>query len=240
MGEGGGRIGRRGVLAGLGAGATLGTAAALMPRQVMADAGSPAVDVALLLAVDASASISKGLLDFQLRGHADAFRHQGVAAAIAGGPMGRIAVQLCQFAGPDTLTTLVPWTLLSNAEECADFARRIDAAPGIAMGGSTALGSAVIQGVERLDGIPFSSTRRTIDIVSNGFNNAGLDPLTARGHAAAAGVTVNALAILDEYDWLESYYAGSVIAGRGSFVRTAATREDFAAAFLAKLVTEIA
>jgi len=53
-------------------------------------------------------------------------------------------------------------------------------------------------------------------------------------------VTINALAILDEYDWLEEYYVESVIGGPSAFVRTAESRESFAEAILYKLVDEIA
>lgn len=206
----------------------------------LAQAQPMPVDLQLLLAVDASASIDTGLLDFQLRGHAAALRHPAVADAIAQGPNRRIAISLVQFAGPETLTILVPWRELRDGRDCADFAATIDTAPGIAMGGATALGSAVIQAVELMDKAPYRTQKRTIDLVSNGFSNAGITPRTARGYAATANVGVNALAILDEYDWLEDYYSDQLIAGPGAFVRTAARLEDFEAALLNKLVTEIA
>jgi len=227
-------IGRRTVLKGLAAAPlALATGAARAAERT-------AVDLQLVLAVDASASISKGLLDFQLRGHAAAFRHPGVVQAIRNGPHGQVAAVLTGFAGPDSLTTLVPWTVLRGPEDCEAFARAIDAAPGVSMGGSTALGSAVIQAVRQIESAPYAAAKRTIDLVSNGFNNAGIDPLTARAHAAAAGVGINALAILDEFDWLEEYYQENVIVGDGCFVRTATGPDDFAGAFLAKLVAEIA
>jgi len=198
------------------------------------------VDLALLLAVDASASIDKGLLDFQLRGHAAAFRNKAVEQAIGRAGGNGVGVMLAQFAGPDTLTTLVPWHMLRTGADCEGFAAAIDAAPGVAMGGATALGSAIVRAVALLDRAPFRAARRTIDIVSNGFSNAGLDPLSARGYAASANVAINALAILDEYDWLEGYYADNVITGRGSFVRVADNVDAFAGVLLGKLVTEMA
>ncbi|MFV3073885.1 DUF1194 domain-containing protein [Niveispirillum fermenti] len=200
---------------------------------------APAVDLALLLAVDASASIDEGLLDFQLRGHAAAFRHKAVAEAIVRGGGNGIAVMLAQFAGPDTLTTLVPWRHLRTGSDCETFAASIDAAPGVAMGGATALGSAMVRAVALLDQAPFSTARRTIDVVSNGFSNAGIDPRSARGYAAGANVTINALAILNEYDWLENYYTGNVITGRDAFVRAADSLDAFAGVLLGKLVTEM-
>jgi len=226
---------RRDLLAGI---AGMAGAAAL-PGRALAQ-GAERVDLALLLLVDASASISKGTLSFQLEGHAAAFRHPSVVDAIASGRHKRIGVSLAQFAGPESFATLMPWITLATAEDCARTAAAIDALPGIFMGGATAIGSAIVQGVRLLDRCPFAADKRKIDVVSNGFSNAGIDPESARSFAEAAGVTVNALAILDEYEWLERYYAEQVVAGEDSFVRTADSRASFAQAFLAKLVTEIA
>ncbi|WP_049973999.1 DUF1194 domain-containing protein [Azospirillum sp. B4] len=201
-------------------------------------AGTP-VDLALVMAVDSSASISQVMLDFQLRGHAAAFRDKAVHQALTGGPKGKVAVQLALFSGPGTLTSLVPWTLLGSTQDALALADRIDAAPGVAMGGNTALGDCIVQAVHQLDTCPYSADRRTIDLVSNGFNNGGLDPRSARAHAQAAGVGVNGLVILDEYDWLEPYYRDNVVAGEDAFVIAAANRHAFADAFLAKLVREV-
>lgn len=224
-------LSRRSILSGL-------AALPAVPAALAAPAPLPRVDVALLLAVDASASIDKGLLDFQLRGHAAALRNKAVEQAIGRSSDG-VAVMLAQFAGPQSLTTLVPWRVLRSGADCEGLAAAIDAAPGVAMGGSTALGDAVVQAVALLDSAPYRTDRRTIDIVSNGFSNAGTDPRSARGYAAGANVTVNALAILNEYDWLETYYGESVIAGRGAFVRTADDLNAFAGVLLGKLVTEM-
>lgn len=224
-------VSRRSVLAGL---AALPAAPALAATTAL-----PPVDAALMLAVDASASIDQGLLDFQLRGHAAAFRNRAVEEAISRSGSNGIAVMLAQFAGPETLTTLVPWRVLKSGADCEGFAATIDAAPGVFMGGSTALGSAVVQAVALLDEAPYRTGKRTLDIVSNGFSNAGIDPRSARGYAAGANVTVNGLAILNEYDWLETYFAENVIAGRGSFVRTADDLNSFAGVLLGKLVTEM-
>ena len=106
--------------------------------------------------------------------------------------------------------------------------------------GSTAMGSAIDRAVELFDGSGFTAPRRVIDICSNGFSNAGVDVSGARDRAVKRGVTINALAILDEYDWLEDYYVESVIGGPFAFVRTAESRESFAKAILHKLIEEIA
>lgn len=210
-----------------------------------ADAQPPAapapqpVDLELVLLVDASASITTGALDFQLRGHAAAFRDDRVKAAIAAGPRGGIAVTVARFDGPRSLKVLLPWRRLASAADADDFAEAVLAAPAGQETGSTAIGSAVLDALDLFKGSGFDSPRQTIDIVSNGFSNAGVDPTLARDTAEAAQVTVNALVILDEYDWLEGYYRQQVIGGIGAFVRTAEGRDSFIQALIAKLIDEI-
>lgn len=197
------------------------------------------VDLELVLLVDASASITTGALDFQLRGHAAAFRDEKVKAAIPSGPRRGIAVTLARFDGPGSLKVLVPWRRLAGAADADAFA---DAVAAVAAGdeaGATAIGSAVADALGLFKATGFAADRRAIDIVSNGFSNAGVDPTIARDAAEAAGVTVNALVILDEYDWLEGYYRQSVIGGIGAFVRTADSKDSFAQALIAKLIDEI-
>jgi Ca-activated chloride channel homolog len=203
------------------------------------EVGGP-VDLELVLAVDASGSISTGALEFQLRGHAAAFRDPQVADALTVGGARAIAVTLVQWAGPNTLETVVPWTRIGDAADAKRFADSIADMTRPPRDGSTAMGSAIDRAVDLFDGSGFTAPRRVIDICSNGFSNAGVDVSGARDRAVKHGVTINALAILDEYDWLEDYYIESVIGGPFAFVRTAESRESFANAILRKLIEEIA
>lgn len=203
------------------------------------EAAGEAVDLELVLAVDGSASISGGVMAFQLRGHAAALRDPAVVQAIAaGGPHRAIAAMLLRYAGPGEVERLLPWTRLQTAEDLARFADRVEAVPA-PEGGSTALGSAIGAVVPLFSANGFEGTRKVLDLVGNGFSNAGPPVEPARDAAVAAGITVNGLAILDEYDWLDAYYAQSVIGGPGAFVRTAVSRESFTEAILYKLIDEI-
>lgn len=195
------------------------------------------VGVAMVLAVDASASISTGTLAFQLRGHAAALRDPEVVRAAGAAGM---AVVVVVFSGPGTLRPVVPWTLVSNAAEAAALAARIEAARPQVRPDATALGSAIAGAAALFDRNGFEAPRRVIDIVSNGFNNAGPDPAVIRDRVARTGITINALAILDEYPWLESYYAETVVGGPGGFVHTAMDSGSFADALKQKLLAEIA
>src|SRR3546814_12573930 len=84
----------------------------------------------------------------------------------------------------------------------------------------------------------YDAIQRTIDITSNGFSNAGLDPALARDMAEQDGVTINAIAILDDYDWLEFYYRQSVIGGVVPFVCTATRAGSLRAALFPKTIAE--
>ncbi|CAK0770534.1 DUF1194 domain-containing protein [Azospirillaceae bacterium] len=199
-----------------------------------------AVDLALVLMVDASASISDGDLEFELRGHAAAFRDEAVIRIITGGRRRAIAVTFASFSGPNSFTVRTPWRVISNAAEAIAFSDAILASPRAIQAGSTALGSALTEAQTLFRSSGVRADRLAIDIVSNGFNNSGLPPEPARDIAIAAGISINALAILDEYEWLESYYADFVIGGSGAFVISAENRASFSQAIRRKLIQEIA
>ncbi len=74
------------------------TGVLLIPTTVPALAQERSVDLELVLAVDASASVSGEEFDLQVRGLAEAFRHRSVVQAIrAAGDLG-LAVALVQWA----------------------------------------------------------------------------------------------------------------------------------------------
>lgn len=226
--EGMRRVRRWGLAAGLAAGVLPAAGAAQEP-----------VDLELVLTVDASASVTGGAMEFQLRGHAAALRDPRVAAAATSGPTGAIAVTLAGFAGPGAFDVLVPWTRIADAGDAAAFAERVEASLRPVRAGNTALGSAIDAAVLLFEDDGFEGERKVVDLVANGFSNAGPPVEDARDRALAAGVTVNGLAILDEYAWLDAYFSESVIGGPGAFVRTAENRDSFADAILYKLIDEI-
>lgn len=226
----------------------LSLSALLLAGPVAAAPGRPAdgpVDIDLVMALDLSSSISRGTLAFQLRGHAAAFRDGAVQAAIRSGPAGAVTVTLAAFGGPGSVRTLLPRRRIATAAEADAYADAIDALDVDAPASSTAIGSAMLALLPLFEPRAAAADallpppRRVLDIVSNGFSNAGVEPRAAREVLGAAGVTVNALAILDEYDWLDGYYRDQVITGPGAFVRTVAGPEGFARALVAKLVREI-
>lgn len=202
-------------------------------------AGEP-VDLALVLAVDASGSVDTERFELQKRGYAAAFRNPRVIAAIAGGTRHAIAVAMVQWTGPSLHVEVVGWTRVSDSTSAETLASAIEAAPRRLFGGGTSLSGAIDDGVALLAASPYRAARRVIDISGDGSNNRGRPAEDARDEAVRAGIVINGLPIA----WIEpdlvAYYRTNVIGGPGSFVIGIDSYDNFADAILNKLVTEIA
>lgn len=217
-------------------------AAVASPHEGNAGGSSPSrtmskASVELVLALDGSASITASDLEFQLQGHAAAFRDPNVAAAVAATG---IAVTVVAYSGPRSLKVLLPWTLLDSEESAAAFAARIDAIPRKFQGDSTGIGAALEESAALFADSGFGAPRKVIDLVSNGFSNSGIEAAAARDRVVGRGITINGLAILDEYPWLEDYFRDNVIGGDGCFVKSATDQASFVEALRQKLILEIA
>jgi hypothetical protein len=199
----------------------------------------PPVDVALVLAVDASGSVDQTRFDLQKHGYAQAFRSREVIEAVGAGADHAIAVAMVQWTGPRLHVQVIPWTRISGAASAQALADAIDASRRQLYGGGTSLSGAIDIGIAMLAENPFRGTRRVIDISGDGSNNAGRLSETARDEAVKAGVTINGLPITWIEPGLDAYYRNSVIGGPGAFVISIDSYDNFADAILHKLVTEI-
>lgn len=197
------------------------------------------VDVALVLAVDASGSVDQTRFDLQKHGYAQAFRNPKVIDAIAEGENHAIAVAMVQWTGPTLHVQVVDWTRVSNAAAAQTLADAIDASTRHLYGGGTSLSGAIDISLLMLAASPFRASRRVIDISGDGSNNAGRLAEAARDDAVKAGVTINGLPITWIEPGLDRYYRDSVIGGPGAFVVSIDSYDNFADAIVNKLVTEI-
>src|SRR5262249_59222949 len=87
------------------------------------------VDLALVLAVDASGSVDMRRFELQKRGYAAAFRNPRVLNAIRSGLNQSIAATMFQWTGPRLQVHVVPWTLIKDEASANAFADAIEAAP---------------------------------------------------------------------------------------------------------------
>jgi len=106
--------------------------------------------------------------------------------------------------------------------------------------GNTAIGDALEFAILQIEGNGFVGRRKVIDVSGDGPSNNGSATPLARDMAAARGITVNGLAILNEDPTLDRYYRSNVIGGTGAFVMTANDYESYRLAILIKLIREIA
>lgn len=199
-----------------------------------------AVDLELVLAVDASGSVDAARFALQKRGYVAAFRHPRVLAAIRSGPNQAIAATMVQWTGPALQIQVVGWTKLGPEETAGAFATAIEDAPRGLFGGGTSISGAIDYGRTLFHESPFHARRRVIDVSGDGSNNRGRPANLARDEAVADGIGINGLPILALEPDLDRYYYDHVIGGPGAFVVAAQNYETFADAILKKLITEIA
>jgi hypothetical protein len=209
------------------------------PTAAQRSSGQP-VDLALVLAVDASGSVDQFRFELQKQGYVAAFRHPRVIGAIQSGPAQAIAVIMMQWTGPALQVTAVPWTRISDAASANALADKIAAAPRALFGGGTSISGAIDASMALLFDNPYRAARRVIDISGDGANNRGRSVNQARDEAVARGVGINGLPILVLEPDLDRYYQENVIGGPGAFVIAARDFETFGEAILKKLIAEIA
>jgi Protein of unknown function (DUF1194) len=198
-----------------------------------------AVDVTLVLAIDASGSVEDARFELQKRGFAAAFRDPRVLRAIRAGDHQSIAVLMLQWTGPPLQEVMVPWTLIKDESSAAVLAAIIEASPRRLMGGGTSISGAIDYSVKALAASPYRGTKRVIDISGDGSNNLGRPAEQARDEAVRAGIRINGLPILAVEPDLDQYFRQNVIGGPGAFSIPAKDYDQFAEAILRKLVAEI-
>jgi hypothetical protein len=205
------------------------------------------VDTALVLVVDASGSISDAEFRLQKEGIALAITDADVMSAILSGAEQRIAIAYVEWGGPLMAQTMVGWAIVEDQTSAEAFAASVLGAPR-SLQSYNAIGDAIDHAAALLDQCPCQPTRRVIDVSGDNPDNRSVRPSpVARDAAIAAGITINALAILEGdpigpsgKPLLVETYESEVIGGPGAFVMPAESRADFARALRQKMVLEIA
>jgi len=204
-----------------------------------------AVDLELVLAGDASGSIDADESRLQRQGYAEAIADPRVLDTIGQGAIGAIAVAYIEWAGSFSTDLVVDWQVIRDRQSAQAFARALLTAPRRAEG-FNAIGAGVALATRMIETNAYDGTRRVIDVSGDGPDIGVPSADSARDKAAAAGITINALAINsnDQSAFsngipLATHYADHVIGGPGAFVAVADGLGSFREALLAKLVREI-
>src|SRR6266576_3575803 len=151
------------------------------------------VDLQLVLAVDASGSVSQRRFELQKQGYAAAFRNPRVLKAISSLMTQSIAVTMLQWTGPRLQVHVVPWTQVKDEATATAFAAAIERVPRQLFGGGTSISGAIDYSRLVLLQSPFRAARRVIDVSGDGSNNRGRPVTLARDEAVAAGTGINGL-----------------------------------------------
>ena len=125
------------------------------------------------------------------------------------------------------------------SEFTAAFSDQVLAAGRRLQPGPTGIGGAIRYSYRLMEANDFSSSRQVIDISADGYNNSGNQPEIARDEALALGVTINGLTVMNEVPGLDRYFSNRVIGGPGAFVVEALNFEQYADAFMLKLIREV-
>lgn len=198
------------------------------------------VDLALCLAVDASSSVDFDEFALMVGGYAAAFRDPAIGTALAAGPRGASAVALLLWSGRGAQDVAVPWTRIDGPPAAARLGDAIEAIPRLVPAGATALGEGMAAGLALLASIPAEATRLVLDVSGDGRHNQGRPPGPVRDIGVGAGVTINALAVVNEEPDLLEHYRAEVIGGLGAFAMHTPDYLAFAEAIAEKLRREIA
>lgn len=208
--------------------------AALLPLR----AETRSVDLALVLAIDISASIDAGEHSLQMAGLAAALQSPEVREAIQSGPHRRIAITVTQWSGLGVQRVVVPWTVVDDDVSAQRLAVRVVAAPRADPGGGTSISLALEHAAGLFLSAPPAS-RRVIDLSTDGINNIGPPLERIRKLMKREHITVNGLAISNEWPRLQDYLDERIVTGTAAFSIEASGFADFEEAMRTKLLREI-
>jgi len=199
------------------------------------------VSIELVLAVDTSMSIDGFEYKLLMKGIAEAFRTPEIVNLI--GQQNGVAVALFQWSSEVNEQYVIPWHLLKDPASVSTFADKVEGAKRDPNRVFTGIGTAIEFGVRMISENALEGRQLKIDVSGDGRNNIGLPPAIPRQDAKALGIVINGLPILtytgnDSHD-LDAYYREKIIQGPGAFVEIANDYDDFARAFLRKLLREI-
>lgn len=194
-----------------------------------------ACEVALLLAVDVSGSVDPSEYRIQMGGLSAALRDGLVSEALV---VGQANVALMQWSGSSRQEISLPWFAIRDFKDVETFARMVDDTPRLWRNYSTAIGEALLLGLQTMQVAP-DCDRLVIDVSGDGESNEGVVPQDVKPLMARAGITVNGLVIDTRNEGILEYYRSNVITGQESFVVSANSFDEYPDRIREKLIREL-
>lgn len=193
--------------------------------------------LALMLALDVSASVDEAEYALQQNGMAAALLAPDVQRAFLEGP-GPVALSVFEWSGRFQQDLLLDWTLIRSEADLERAAASMQSGLRRSRDFPTAIGYALGFAAARFAEAP-DCLFQTLDVSGDGQNNDGFPPGAAYAHFPLRGVTVNGLAIGGAQREIVDYFEAEVIQGPGAFVEYAADHSEFEAAMRRKLEREL-
>jgi hypothetical protein len=227
---------------------------AMLAASILPARSASAVDLALVLLTDVSKSMDDGEYALVKAGYQAAFSDPEVIARILGNT-GGVAIAYVEFSGDNEFKIVRGWDVLRDAASTRAFGEAVAAAPRPAAG-ETALAASLGKSVRLLEQGGFGDARLVIDIASDHPSDGGRSA-PVRDAAVAAGITINALPLIDhnpigtfdghltysstQWGWggMVEFYRRDIIGGPGSFLVEVHDFSDFGEALKRKLLLEL-
>lgn len=160
------------------------------------------VDANIVTGLDVSSSFSPEEVQNQIDYMIAAIQAPEVQDRIAHGRYGKVGFAV--YLWSNDCASIIDWRVVSTAEDLAAVALNLQATieairtaqGGGQWGGLTDTSNAMLCGLEAIKNAPFKSSRKVLNIVTNGVDNVGTKPdtdPTAKLLLADAGITVNVM-----------------------------------------------
>jgi hypothetical protein len=198
------------------------------------------VDLALIIALDCSASVTFDEFGLMAGGCGAALRDPDVRTGLTGGPLGASLCALLLWSGHNAHEISVDWTRIATPDQLEQFASAVENTPRLVQAGTTAIGEALLACEAMFAALPATARREVIDVAGDGRSNDGVAPQPVRDRLVAAGITINGLCVLHEEPDLVASYTSQVIGGPSAFALQCQDYDGFTEAMRQKLQREIA
>lgn len=203
------------------------------------EASAENCSLALVLAMDASKSMSRADFTLAFHGTAAALRSEVVQTAILA-QASPVALIAFEWSGQKHQQIVHDWTVLRSREDIEKFASSLENHERGGIGQKTGTGSALAFAYGLLQNGP-DCARKVIDLSSDGYSSDGMTPAEFYAGNPPAEVTVNALVIgggINSYIW--RYFNNEVLHGPGAFSVAIVDFQDYPRAIREKLLRELA
>jgi hypothetical protein len=198
--------------------------------------------VALVLAIDASSSISVEEFDLQIAGYVGALTSAPVLDSFQ--EAGLVDVTALFWADSGYPAQIVPWQRVASAQDLHSFATALSTMER-RIGGNTDLGVGLKRSIDLLTDDDVCAERRVIDVSGDGRASVvarrgdTVSVSAMRRRAEDEGIIINALAIRGDDPTLGDYFRTRLATGLGSFVMEVDGFDTFHKAITEKLMKEV-